>query len=84
MNELEKLKDYLDNEYRMAVAILTRPQSWYSDPERTKTCAIVRGLGAVMFAQELGISYEEVNPIYEEYKKCIEDIIVCTEREVRI
>jgi len=85
MNELEKLKDYLDAEYASTARFLTHPiPSWCKDPEEHREKAIVRGLGAVMYAQYLGVPYEEVNEVFEIYKSALEDIIVTKEREIRI
>lgn len=82
MNTLEKLKDYLEKEYRDLVRLITNPLPWWCDPQESKDKTITRGVGAVMFAQILGASYEEVEPIFDEFKKCIDDIIPTKEREV--
>ena len=76
MDNLEKLKDYLESEYRSLVNILTREElPWWCDPKESKDLALQRGLGAVMYAQYLGETYNDVNNIYEEYKTQVEAII---------
>lgn len=82
---LEKLKDYLEkDEYRSLVNILTRKLPWWvDDPNYLKNLSLQRGLGACQFIQYLGVPFEEVNEIYETFKKAVEDIIPTKEREER-
>jgi len=84
-SNLEKLKDYLEDEYRSTVNILTREELpwWLDNPNESKHLALQRGLGAVMYAQWLGEKYEDVEVIYEEYKTAIEAIIPTTKKEKR-
>lgn len=35
---------------------------------------LARGFGAMMFAQELGVSYEDADAIYKNFKKEIEEL----------
>lgn len=82
--ELEKLKDYLDVEYRDTARFLTHSLPWWcKDPIEHREKAITRGLGACMYAQYLGVKFEEVDAIFEKFKKAVEDIIPTKEREVR-
>lgn len=82
---LEKLKDYLESEYRSEVNILTRDKLpwWFNDVNESKHYTLQRGLGACQFIQYLGVPFEEANEIYETFKKAVEDIIPTKEREVR-
>lgn len=48
-----------------------------TDPiQRGNICwyAMQRGLGATQFAQMCGMRYLEVEPMYEQYKKMVEDL----------
>lgn len=82
---LEKLKDYLESEYRSEVNVLTRGKLpwWFNDPDESKHYALQRGIGACQFFQYLGVPFEEANEAYETFKKAIEDIVPTKEREVR-
>ena len=82
---LEKLKNYLEDEYRSEAFVLTRDKLpwWIDDPNESKHCALQRGLGACQFVQYFGVSFEEARDTYETFKKAIEDIVPTKEREVR-
>lgn len=82
---LEKLKDYLEDEYRSEVSILTRGKLpwWFDGPNESKHYTLQRGLGACQFIQCFGVPFEEVDEAYETFKKAVEDIIPTKEREVR-
>lgn len=82
---LEKLKNYLEDEYRSEVLILTRDKLpwWFNDVNESKHCALQRGLGACQFIQHLGVPFKEVSEVYETFKKAVEDIVPTKEREVR-
>lgn len=48
-----------------------------TDPiQRGNICwyAMQRGLGATQFAQMCGVRYLEVEPMFEQYKKMVEDL----------
>ena len=84
-NELDVLKNYLEDEYKGAVRILTHPLPYWCDPNEQKEKTIVRGLGATMYAQYLGVSYNEVAPVYDNFKELVENIIPTKERkEIRL
>lgn len=82
---LEKLKNYLEDEYRSEVNILTRDKLpwWFDDANESKHYTLQRGLGACQFIQHLGIPFKEVSEVYETFKKAVEDIIPTKEREER-
>ena len=83
--KLEKLKNYLEDEYRSEVIILTRDKLpyWLDDPNKSKYSTIQRGLGACQFIQHLGVPFKEVSEVYETFKKAVEDIVPTKEREER-
>lgn len=64
---LEKLKDYLEMEYRDLVRL-----GW--DRNRGKGNTLQRGLGACMFIQRLDIPFEEIDEIYKTFKTAVEDL----------
>ena len=82
---LEKLRDYLESEYRSEVNILTRDKLpwWLNDVDESKHCALQRGLGACQFIQHLGVPFQEVSEVYETFKERIEDIVPTKEKERR-
>lgn len=79
--ELDALKKYLESEYKMTAMVLTRPLPSLYDPNEQKDKTIVRGLGATMYAQELGLSYNEVAPVYDGFKELVENIVPTRERK---
>lgn len=67
---LEKAFNYITKEY-------TEMKEWFENPNVTLSDnmkrvsidrAIARCLGVAMFVQELGVTYEELNPHFEETK----------------
>jgi hypothetical protein len=82
---LEKLKDYLEDEYRSLVNILTRDRLpwWVDNPNDIKKLSLQRGLGACQFIQYLGVPFEEVDKVYDTFKKAVEVITPTKEKEVR-
>ena len=80
---LEKLKDYLENEYRSVVNLLTREKLYWcvDNPNEIKHLALQRGLGACLFIQYLGISFKEVDKAYKTFKEAVEAVVPTIERE---
>ena len=80
MNILEKALDYLDNEFKDFRNFVARQTSAPSIPsrdderaliERARKCTLDRGLGVVLFAQSLGVAYDDINAPYEEFKEAV-------------
>lgn len=70
----EKLAEFFNQELIYTMIGLDREK----DPKyRSDICwyAIQRGLGATTFAQMCGMTFEEVELMYEEYKKKLEGIM---------
>lgn len=69
----EKLEQFFETELRYTEVGLKREKDavyrgnicWY---------AIMRGLGAITFAQMCGMNFEEAEPMFEEYKKKVEEM----------
>lgn len=47
----------------------------YFTKSQIKKMALDRGFGAMMFAQELGVPFEDADAIYENFKKEIEELV---------
>ena len=65
----EKLDAYFEKEYQATVQILQNPPTWCDTPKKKKEMiwnTVQRCLGAVMFAQDLGLAYEDTKA-YDEY-----------------
>ena len=77
---LEKVLTYLDNEHKDYRAFISRQTYAPSIPSRdaerdliemSRKATLDRGMGVVMFAQSLGISYNDTKAPYEEFKVAI-------------
>lgn len=71
---LNKIKDFFEEEYTSTARYLKSP--YVKGRERMvvdKT--ISRCLGVVQFVQNIGVSYDDVNPVYEIYKKKLEFLL---------
>ena len=71
MTMLEQLKEYLEWEYKNTKDLINNPPTWCSTVRQKEHAiwnTINRCLGATMFAQRFGVSYEDTY-IYEEYRK---------------
>ena len=74
----EKLNAYFEKEYQETVKLLAGSSSWCSTRVEKKNMiwnTIQRCLGAVMIAQEFGLSYEDTK-IYEEYADKISKLVL--------
>lgn len=69
----EKLAEFFEQELTYTrIGLLNE-----TDPiQRGNICwyAMQRGLGATQFAQMCGMRYLDVEPMYEQYKKMVEDL----------
>ena len=71
---LEKVKEYFESEYTDTVRAIERKYYW-GTPKSFVERAITNCLAVAMFAQTVGISFEEVDPLYNEYKAKLEDLL---------
>ena len=73
-----KLKDavivFLDDEIRMLKRCKHNPYLADMPWNTQQKCSLDRGLGVVLFVQELGLEYEEVSKLYEDFKAEVENI----------
>ena len=77
MNLIEKMKEYLKEEYKFAEEIMKNRPSWVKTRQDEKIVidkTISRCLGVVMFTQTCGVPYEEC-AIYDEYKEKLEKLL---------
>ena len=75
MTTLEKAIKFFDNEYEevkrdLEHAKLLKYKSFYTDN------AIQRCLGVAFFVQDLDVSFEEINPHYDEVRKKINKLLL--------
>jgi hypothetical protein len=83
MDTLRKVLDYLDDEHKDFRAFISRQTYAPSIPSRddernliemSRKATLDRGMGVVMFAQSLGVSYNDTKEPYEEFKKAINQL----------
>lgn len=69
----EKLVEYLETELHYTKVGLEKEDDRI---RRSDICwyAMQRGLGATQFAQMCGMAYSEVEPLFEDYKKKLEEM----------
>ena len=68
---LNKIKDFFEEEYTSTKKYLKSPYA--EGCERMVVYKnISRCLGVSLFVQNIGVSYEDINPVYEIYKKKLE------------
>ena len=76
MDILEKVKEYYKMEFNIFLRVLTINKGndfwWQNLKNNTINNTLSRFLGIALFVQKLGVPYENVSPIYEEYKEKIE------------
>lgn len=71
---LEKVKEYFEREYIDAVRAIERKYNW-GTPKSFVERAITDCLAVAMFAQTIGVSFEEVDSLYNEYKAKLENLL---------
>ena len=71
---LEKVKEYFEREYIDAVRAIERKYNW-GTPKSFVERAITNCLTVAMFAQTIEVSFEEIDPIYNEYKTKLENLL---------
>lgn len=68
---LNKIKDFFEEEYTLTKRYLKSPYA--KGCERTVVYkSISRCLGVAQFVQNIGVSYDDVSPLYDIYKKKLE------------
>lgn len=68
---LDKIKAFFEMEYTSTAKFLKTPYAKdYEEMIVGRT--IFRCLGVAQFVQDIGVSYEDISPLYETYKKKLE------------
>ena len=68
---LDKIKDFFEDEYTSTKRYLKSPYA--KGRERMVVDkSISRCLGVAQFAQSVGVTYDDVSPLYDIYKKKLE------------
>lgn len=62
---LQKAIEYFDKEYQEELKLQDSKPSWY-EPKVCIQLTIHRCLGVAQFVQSYGVTFEEINPHYEE------------------
>jgi hypothetical protein len=72
---MDKLREMYENEYKTAVWWVNSEHcKTYEDKVKNLNFSLQRCLGAAFFIQYLGASFEEVDAVYEEYRKKFMDL----------
>ena len=69
---LEKVREYYEMEYRDTVRSIE--QSWVTDKKMDIRHTIQRCLGVAQFVQSVGVSFEEIDALYNEFKEKLENL----------
>ena len=75
---IKQLESYFANEYNGALRIVESLPWWCStrkDILEMLLSTVQRCLGAAQFIQILGVSFDEVNVLYDDYRKKIMDLM---------
>ena len=71
---LEKVKEYFEREYISTVRAIERKYSWGTPQEFVKM-GITNCLAVAMFSQSIGVKFEDVDQLYNEYKEKLETLL---------
>lgn len=71
---LNLIKEYFETEYQETKMCIERKYDW-TTPKDLAQGAINRCLGVVQFVQCLGIPYEDLVDVYDEYKEKLEKLL---------
>ena len=71
---LEKVREYFEREYISTVRAIERKYSWGTPQEFVKM-GITNCLAVAMFSQSIGVKFEDVNPLYNEYKEKLKALL---------
>ena len=71
---LEKVREYFEREYISTVRAIERKYSWGTPQEFVKM-GITNCLAVAMFSQTIGVKFEDLDPLYNEYKEKLEALL---------
>ena len=72
---IKAVKKFFDSELEEAKSVLAYNPDWLTDPDRMIINTIHECLGVAQFVQVLNISYEEVDPYYNEVRRELEKLL---------
>ena len=70
---LEKIREYYEMEYRDTARSIEK--SWCTDEKMAVWYAIQRCLGVAQFVQIAGVSFEEIETLYDDIKEKLEKLL---------
>lgn len=71
---LEKVREYFERQYNDTIRAIECDYEW-GTPKEFVWRAITDCLAVAMFAQTIGVKFEEVNSLYNEYKEKLENLL---------
>lgn len=71
---LEKVKEYYESEYKSTKGCIDRQVEWMT-PAELVNVTLHQMLGIAQFVQTVGVSYEEIDKLYTEYKEKLEKLL---------
>ena len=72
---IEAVKKFFDSEVEETKSLLESKPDWLTDPDRMIINTIHECLGVAQFVQVLNISYEEVDPYYNEVRRELKKLL---------
>lgn len=74
MEVIKEMNNYFEKEYQETKTLLENKPNWITSEKEVVNNAIQRCLGVSMFAQQLGVAYQETL-VYEYYQKKIQELL---------
>ena len=74
MRVMKEMDNYFEKEYQETKALLESKPNWVTSEKEIVNNAIQRCLGVAMFAQQLGVTYQE-SLVYEYYQEKLNGLL---------
>lgn len=74
MRVMKEMDNYFEKEYQETKALLENKPNWITSEKEVVNNAIQRCLGISMFAQQLGVTYQETL-VYEYYREKLQGLL---------
>ena len=65
---LEKVKEFYESEYKATKLCIERQVEWMT-PAKLVDVALHQLVGVAQFSQTIGVSYEDISKLHEEYRE---------------
>ena len=76
MDIIEKVKVYYEREYNVLIKGL-KDYDWMKSEPRKHIWELMGEFCAIaMFVQDLGVAFDDINPIYEDYYKKFQNLLL--------